>query len=92
MRRRDRDFFCIRLRVAARRRRRRARLHRVACTVCARGTQAATLADRVVLIEAGRITLDEPVHLPRQRERGSSEFAAAEKRILDRVLATQGES
>ena len=55
-------------------------------------TLAASLADRVVLIEDGRITLDEPVHLPRQRARGSPEFAVAEKRILDRVLATHSKS
>lgn len=54
--------------------------------------QAATLADRVVLIQESRTMLDEPVHLPRQRERGSFGFAVAEKRILDRVLAAHVES
>lgn len=51
--------------------------------------EAVALADRVVLIEEGRITLDERVDLPRERVRGSAEFAAAEKRILDRVLKTE---
>jgi len=48
--------------------------------------EAVALADRVVLIEDGRIALDTAVELPRARERGSSAFAASEKQILDRVL------
>ena len=44
------------------------------------------------LIEEGRSTLDEPVHLLRQRGRGSLEFMAAENRILDRVLAAHSEN
>jgi len=48
--------------------------------------EAVVLADRVVLIEDGRVALDEPIRLPRPRSRGDAEFAAIEKRILDRVL------
>jgi sulfonate transport system ATP-binding protein len=48
--------------------------------------EAITLADRVVLIEQGRVALDEVVHLPRPRTRGSARFAALEERILERVL------
>jgi sulfonate transport system ATP-binding protein len=48
--------------------------------------EAVALADRVILIEEGRITLDERVSLPRPRERGSAAFAALENRILHRVL------
>jgi sulfonate transport system ATP-binding protein len=48
--------------------------------------EAVALADRVILIEDGRITLDERVSLPRPRERGSAAFAALENRILTRVL------
>lgn len=48
--------------------------------------EAITLADRVVLIEGGRVALDEFIHLPRPRTRGSSGFAALEDRILARVL------
>lgn len=48
--------------------------------------EAVALADRVVLIEDGRIALDEPILLPRPRERGQAAFAALEQRILDRVL------
>jgi sulfonate transport system ATP-binding protein len=49
--------------------------------------EAIALADRVVLIEAGRITLDIRVDLPRPRERGSARFAALEDRVLRKVLA-----
>jgi len=48
--------------------------------------EAITLADRVILIEKGGIGLDENVHLPRPRTRGSSRFAALEERILERLL------
>jgi sulfonate transport system ATP-binding protein len=49
-------------------------------------SEAITLADRVILIEGGRVALDETVHLPRPRARGSARFAALEERILGRVL------
>lgn len=48
--------------------------------------EAVALADRVVLIEDGRIALDEEVALARPRSHGDPAFAALEKRILDRVL------
>nr|WP_316641991.1 ATP-binding cassette domain-containing protein [uncultured Roseateles sp.] len=48
--------------------------------------EAVALADRVLLIENQRISLDEPVHLPHPRSRGQAAFAALEERILDRVL------
>jgi sulfonate transport system ATP-binding protein len=48
--------------------------------------EAISLADRVILIEDGRVALDEAVRLPRPRTRGSARFAAIEERILDRVL------
>ena len=44
------------------------------------------LADRVLLIEDGRIALDERIALARPRSRGDPAFAALEERILDRVL------
>ena len=47
--------------------------------------------DPFVLIEEGRIALDEPVPLFSQRKRGIPEFAAAERRVLDRVVATLNE-
>ncbi|MEX8194712.1 ATP-binding cassette domain-containing protein [Comamonas guangdongensis] len=48
--------------------------------------EAVALADRVVLIEDGRIALDERIDLPRPRAHGDPRFAALETRILDRVL------
>lgn len=48
--------------------------------------EAVALADRVVLIEDGRIALDERIGLARPRSQGDPAFAALEKCILDRVL------
>jgi sulfonate transport system ATP-binding protein len=48
--------------------------------------EAISLADRVILIEGGRVALDEVVNIPRPRTRGSARFAALEERILGRVL------
>jgi sulfonate transport system ATP-binding protein len=52
--------------------------------------EAVALADRVVLIENGRIALDERIDLPRPRERGGAAFAALEERVLRQVLKTPG--
>jgi len=56
--------------------------------------EAVALADRVILIEDGRIALDERITLARPRSQGDAAFAAIEKRILDRVLqkADEGEA
>ena len=48
--------------------------------------EALALADRVVLIEEGRITLDLKVDLPRPRARGNAAFAALEQRLLSSIL------
>jgi sulfonate transport system ATP-binding protein len=48
--------------------------------------EAVALADRVVLVEDGRIALDERIALPRPRTHGDPAFAATEHRILERVL------
>jgi len=48
--------------------------------------EAIALADRVLLIEDGEITLDERISLPRPRARGNLVFAQLEERILARVL------
>jgi sulfonate transport system ATP-binding protein len=53
--------------------------------------EAVALADRVILIEEGRIALDERVALPRPRVHDAA-FAALERRILDRVLRTRASS
>jgi sulfonate transport system ATP-binding protein len=52
--------------------------------------EAVALADRVLLIEDGRIALDERVPLARPRSRGNPHFAAIEERILERVLNENG--
>jgi sulfonate transport system ATP-binding protein len=48
--------------------------------------EAVALADRVLLVEDGRVTLDERVALARPRAHGSPAFAELEGRILSRVL------
>jgi sulfonate transport system ATP-binding protein len=48
--------------------------------------EAVSLGDRIVLIEAGRITLDTAVPLPRPRTRTAAGFAELEERVLGRVL------
>jgi sulfonate transport system ATP-binding protein len=48
--------------------------------------EAVVLADRVLLIEEGRLALDLPVGLARPRARGSADFGALEKQVLERVL------
>ncbi len=54
--------------------------------------EAVALADRVILIEDGRIALDENIALARPRSQGDPAFAAIEKRILDRVLQKSEET
>jgi sulfonate transport system ATP-binding protein len=48
--------------------------------------EAVALADRVLLIEAQQVALDERIALPRPRSHAQLGFAAHEQRILDRVL------
>ncbi|CAB3758110.1 ATP-binding cassette domain-containing protein [Paraburkholderia solisilvae] len=48
--------------------------------------EAVALADRILLIEEGRIALDLPVPLARPRERASAGFASLEDRVLRQVL------
>lgn len=52
--------------------------------------EAVALADRVLLVERGRIGLDLAVDLPRPRPRGSAKLAALGAEVLDRVLAPDG--
>ena len=49
--------------------------------------EAVALSDRVLLVEDGRVTLDEPVALARPRAHGSPAFAELEGRVLARVLS-----
>ena len=48
--------------------------------------EALSLADRLVLVEQGAVTLDIPVPLPRPRERGSAEAARLQGLILARLV------
>jgi sulfonate transport system ATP-binding protein len=48
--------------------------------------EALALADRVLLVEDGRIMLDLSVALPRPRQRGAAAFAALEQQLLSRLL------
>ncbi|VWC63754.1 sulfonate ABC transporter ATP-binding protein [Burkholderia lata] len=49
--------------------------------------EAVALGDRILLIEQGRVALDQPVPLDRPRARASAAFASLEDRVLKRVLA-----
>ncbi|UEP29315.1 MULTISPECIES: ATP-binding cassette domain-containing protein [unclassified Burkholderia] len=49
--------------------------------------EAVALGDRILLIEQGRVALDQQVPLDRPRARASAAFAALEDRVLQRVLA-----
>ena len=51
--------------------------------------EAVALADRILLVEGGRITLDERVDLPRPREHGDPGFAALESHVLKRLMTIQ---
>lgn len=51
--------------------------------------EAVTLADRVILLEEGRIALDQRIDLPRPRDRSHPDFAALEGAILHRLLDRQ---
>jgi sulfonate transport system ATP-binding protein len=50
--------------------------------------EAVALGDRILLIEEGRIALDQPVPLGRPRARASAGFASLEDHVLQRVLKT----
>ncbi|WP_146741600.1 ATP-binding cassette domain-containing protein, partial [Lonsdalea populi] len=49
-------------------------------------SEAVALADRVILIEEGRIGLDILVDQPRPRRRGSAKLAELEASVLERIL------
>jgi sulfonate transport system ATP-binding protein len=50
-------------------------------------SEAVALADRILLLDAGRVAMDVTIDLPRPRRRGDPEAAAIEGRILDRLMA-----
>jgi sulfonate transport system ATP-binding protein len=53
-------------------------------------SEAGALADRVLIIEDGRIAQDIDVDLKRPRERGAADLAALEGTILRELLRTEG--
>lgn len=55
-------------------------------------SEALTLADRVVMIDDGRITLDLAIDLPRPRRRGSVDLALLEERILKDLIREESNS
>jgi sulfonate transport system ATP-binding protein len=48
--------------------------------------EAMTLADRVLLIEHGNLTMDLAVRLPHPRARDDAALISLEKQVLSRVL------
>ncbi|WP_409566254.1 ABC transporter ATP-binding protein [Methylobacterium sp. J-070] len=48
--------------------------------------EAVALADRILVLDAGRVALDLRVDVPRPRRRGDPDLAALEGRILERLL------
>ncbi|HXE37589.1 MAG TPA: ATP-binding cassette domain-containing protein [Azonexus sp.] len=52
-------------------------------------SEAVALGDRIVLVEDGRITLDEKVALGRPREHGEVGFAQLESRVLKRLMTIE---
>ena len=53
-------------------------------------SEAVALADRIVVIEDGVLTMDLPVDLPQHDRRGSARAAAIERAVVDRLLARDG--
>jgi len=49
-------------------------------------SEAVALADRILLLDDGRVAMDVAVDLPRPRRRGDPMAAAIEGGILDRLL------
>jgi sulfonate transport system ATP-binding protein len=49
-------------------------------------SEAVAMADRILVVEDGRIALDVKVEVPRPRRRGDPDLAALEGRILDHLL------
>jgi sulfonate transport system ATP-binding protein len=53
-------------------------------------SEAVALADRILVIDAGRIALDLPVDVPRPRRRGDPSLARLEGRIIEHLFNDQG--
>ena len=55
-------------------------------------TEALTLADRVVLIENGRIALDLAIPFDRPRRRGAVQFGELEEHLLTALLKSKSQT
>lgn len=53
-------------------------------------TEAIALADRIIVIDAGRVALDLPVRVPRPRRRGDPEIARLEGAVMHHLFSEQG--
>ena len=53
--------------------------------------EAVALADRILLMEGGRVTFQSAVSLERPRDRASAEFTVLKEAILERILGRGGE-
>jgi sulfonate transport system ATP-binding protein len=51
--------------------------------------EAVALADRILLMEGGRVTFQTVVALERPRDRASAEFTALKEAILERILGAR---
>ena len=49
-------------------------------------SEAVALADRVILIDEGKVTLDLTVDVPRPRRRGNARLAELEAEVLNHIL------
>lgn len=48
--------------------------------------EAIALADRVLLVEKGEVTMDIPINLPRPRKKSLVEFGELEEQVLERII------
>jgi sulfonate transport system ATP-binding protein len=49
--------------------------------------EAVVLADRIILLDEGRITMDEAIQIPRSRSQGDPDFARTERLILNQLMS-----
>jgi len=49
-------------------------------------SEAIVLADRIILLEEGRVLMDEKVSLPRPRNQGDPQFASLERDVLSHLM------
>jgi sulfonate transport system ATP-binding protein len=52
--------------------------------------EAVALADRVIVIDKGQISLDLPVRISRPRNRSSEVFVDIREAVLQRVMSNEG--